>query len=78
MCVKWGYISELDYLLYWIIWSPELTGNLLNKNFHSLEVVFRWHDPQLQCGRIIQILVNVGHIYWNRVDVFFTCSKAGI
>ena len=35
-----------------------LTANVFNRNFHPLEVVSRWRDPQLQVGENYSDLVN--------------------
>ena len=39
-------MSTLQAFLLW--WVNPLTAKLFNLNFHSLEVVSRWRDPQLQ------------------------------
>ena len=55
-----------------------LTAKLFNKNFHSLEVVSWWSDPQLQAMNIIHILskMEVNDFQdWCHV-LSWTCSRA--
>ena len=45
-----------------------LTVKLFNLNFHPLQVVSRWRDPQLQVSEIIQIWQNGGQLFLNIAD----------
>ena len=45
-----------------------LTAKLFNLNFHPLEIVSRWRDPQLQVGENIQIWQNEGQLFSNIAD----------
>ena len=42
-----------------------LSAKLFNLNFHPLEVVSRWRDPQLQWVKIVQIWQNGGRLFSN-------------
>ena len=42
-----------------------LTTNLFNWNFHTLEVVSHYHDPQLQVGENYSYLFNLRSNIWN-------------
>ena len=62
----------------------KLTVRLLwrfNLNFHPLEVVSRWRDPQLQGVKIIQISQKGGQLFSNLADwcdiLSLTCLKGG-
>ena len=44
------------------------TAKLFNLNFHPLEVVSRWRDPQLKWVKIIQIWQNGGQLFSNIAD----------
>ena len=41
----------------YVVINP-LTAKLFNWNFHPLEVVSRWRDPQLQVGEIYSYLAK--------------------
>ena len=48
----------------WKYFNP-LTAKLFDLNFHPLEVVYCWRDPQLQVSEIIQIWQNGGQLFSN-------------
>ena len=52
------------------VWLPQssfnpLTAKLFNLNFHSLEVVSRWRDSQLQVSENYSDLTNGGQLFSN-------------
>ena len=47
-----------------IAFNP-LTAKLIDLNFHPLEVVSRWRDPQPEVRKIIQIWQNGGQLFSN-------------
>ena len=57
------------------------TAKLFNLNFHPLEVVSRWRDPQLQVIENIQISQNGSQLFSNIADwchiLSLPCLKDG-
>ena len=49
----------------WIYLFNPLTAKLFNLNFHPLEVVCRWRDPNFKWVKIIQIWQNGGQLFSN-------------
>ena len=59
-----------------------LTAKLFNLNFHPLEVVSRWRDPQLQVSENYSDLTKYGgQLFSNIADrchiLSLTCLKGG-
>ena len=87
-CITWENNNSTPFLLVlvWPVWGqpryPSVTDNstILNFNplttklfnFHRLEVVVRWHDPQLQVVKIIHIdKMNFNYFQILLIDVTF-------
>ena len=52
-------------------------AKLLNLNFHPLEVVSRWRDPQLQVSENYLDLINGGQLFSNIADRCHILSLGG-
>ena len=87
-----GYVENTDYrntiIIYEKIYTVKvfrfifsltinpLTAKLFNFNFHPLEVVSRWRDPQLQVSKkIIQIWQNGGELFSNLAGWYHILSS---
>ena len=62
-------ISWCQFQIICVFLNP-LTAQIFNWNFHPLEVVSRWRDPQLQVSENYSDLTKI-------LLVTVTCSKAG-
>ena len=69
------------YLMRAQVMSNPLTSKLFNLNFHSLEVVSRWRDPQLQVSENYSDLTTWRSSISNIADwchiLSLTCLKGG-
>ena len=58
-----------------------LAAKLFNLNFHPLEVVSRWRDPQLQVSKNYSDMTKSGALFSNIADwchiLYLTCLKGG-